>query len=151
MGCGKSRHHSPGDSETDLKNSGSYNYSKNSSKHNPGKNAKKKVLTGEDKRNSDKTADKDTDGEFVRLFVHFVTIISCFFPGSQYGLTKVENGYLWYGWLPCIATKHILKVVRIYCPGHAVVRGNEGDDSLATRAPNNRILDPLPWTRWSPR
>ncbi|BFZ20313.1 hypothetical protein BsWGS_23351 [Bradybaena similaris] len=61
MGCGKSRHHSPGDSETDLKNSGSYNYNKTSSKHNPGKNAKKKVLTGDEKRNTDKTTDKETE------------------------------------------------------------------------------------------
>ncbi|CAG5119642.1 unnamed protein product [Candidula unifasciata] len=61
MGCGKSRHHSPGDSETDLKNSGSYNYNKNSSKHHGGsKNAKKKNLSGEDKNQADRTGDCET-------------------------------------------------------------------------------------------
>uniref|UniRef100_A0A0B6ZKE0 Uncharacterized protein n=1 Tax=Arion vulgaris TaxID=1028688 RepID=A0A0B6ZKE0_9EUPU len=59
MGCGKSRHHSPEDSETDLKNSGSYNSNKNSSKNSSNKNAKKKVSSGEDNKQTDKTGDKE--------------------------------------------------------------------------------------------
>jgi hypothetical protein len=56
MGCGKSRHHSPEDSETDLRNTGSYNYTKNSK--NNSKNGKKKQ-SNEDNKQTDKTGDKE--------------------------------------------------------------------------------------------
>lgn len=47
---------------------------------------------------------------------------------------SVQNGWLWYEWLPYMMTWN-LQELWIYCLGHAGISGKERVDSLASEAP----------------
>src|SRR5579871_6638699 len=50
-------------------------------------------------------------------------------------LRKIRNGWLRHEWVEFIDSSKLRRLLWIYCPGHAGVRGNERADSLASRAP----------------
>ena len=50
-------------------------------------------------------------------------------------LSKVEKGMFREEWLASLQKSQIVRIVWIFCPGHAGVRGNEQADRLAGRAP----------------
>ena len=54
---------------------------------------------------------------------------------SQSMLRKIKNGWLRHEWVELIDSSNLGRLLWIYCPGHAGVRGNERADSLASRAP----------------
>ena len=58
-----------------------------------------------------------------------------FVTDSKSMLSKVEKGMFREEWLASLQKSQIVRIVWIFCPGHAGVRGNEQADRLAGRAP----------------
>lgn len=54
------------------------------------------------------------------------------FQEFYFCLWKIQNGWLWYEWLPYMKTSSLQEPVWIYCPGQAGVSDKEKLDRLAS-------------------
>ena len=78
---------------------------------------------------------------YIQLNQHSKAVIV---TDSMSTLEKVKKEYLHADWMKIFSDSKLEKIIWIFSPGHAGVRGNERADELAGTAPidNNYVLDP---------